>query len=141
MNGRGVYYGASRSEAVQCGGEPVTVVGAGNSAGQAVLNLAGAAAYVTMLVRGDSLGKSMSAYLVRRIEQNPMIDVRLQSQLTAVEGDDGRLVGIGFADGEKEDAALETGLYNLTQDEAPALLHFGTTQTTPILLVRFKAPE
>jgi hypothetical protein len=50
-------------------------------------------------------------------------------------------VGIGFADGEKEDAALETGIYNLTQDEAPALLHFGTTQTTPILLVRLKAPE
>jgi hypothetical protein len=50
-------------------------------------------------------------------------------------------VGIGFADGEKEDAALETGIYNLTQDEAPALLHFGTTQTTPVLLVRLKAPE
>ena len=45
------------------------VVGAGNSAGQAVLNLAGAGARVTMLVRGDRLGKTMSAYLVERIER------------------------------------------------------------------------
>jgi len=50
-------------------------------------------------------------------------------------------VAIGFADGKKEDAALETGIYNLTQDEAPALLHFGTTQTTPLLLVRLEAPK
>ena len=69
--GRGVYYGAGRSEAAQCGGDSVVVVGAGNSAGQAVLNLAAAGARVTMLVRGDRLGKTMSAYLVRRIEHNP----------------------------------------------------------------------
>jgi hypothetical protein len=50
-------------------------------------------------------------------------------------------VAIGFADGKKEDAALETGIYNLTQDEAPALLHFGTTQTTPLLLVRLEPPK
>jgi thioredoxin reductase (NADPH) len=60
--GRGVYYGAGRSEAAQCGGDPVVVVGAGNSAGQAVLNLAAAGARVTMLVRGDRLGKTMSAW-------------------------------------------------------------------------------
>jgi thioredoxin reductase (NADPH) len=106
--GRGVYYGAGRSEAIQCGGEQVTVVGAGNSAGQAVLNLAGAAARVTMLVRGDSLGKSMSAYLVQRIEQHPLIDVQLQTQLTAVHADGDRLVAVSFADdagrAEKRDA-------------------------------------
>jgi thioredoxin reductase (NADPH) len=44
---RGVYYGAGRSEAAQCGGDDVAVVGAGNSAGQAVLNLAAAGARVT----------------------------------------------------------------------------------------------
>jgi thioredoxin reductase (NADPH) len=66
--GRGVYYGAGRSEAAQCGGDPVVVVGAGNSAGQAVLNLAYAGARATMLVRGDWLGKTMSAYLVHRGE-------------------------------------------------------------------------
>jgi len=50
-------------------------------------------------------------------------------------------VGIGFADGEKEEPVLETGIYNLTQDEAPGLVHFGTTQTTPVLLVRLQPPE
>ena len=50
-------------------------------------------------------------------------------------------VAIGFADGQKEEVALETGIYNLTQEEAPALLHFGTTQTTPLLLVRLEPPQ
>jgi thioredoxin reductase (NADPH) len=84
---RGVYYGAGRSEAAQCGGDRVVVVGAGNSAGQAVMHLANAGAEVTMLVRGDDLGKSMSAYLVRRIEAHPLIDVRLRTELEAVEED------------------------------------------------------
>ena len=53
--GHGVYYGAGRSEAAQCAGQSVVVVGAGNSAGQAVLNFANATARVTMLVRGDRL--------------------------------------------------------------------------------------
>ncbi len=75
--GRGVYYGAGRSEAAQCGGDDVIVVGAGNSAGQAVLNLANAGARVKMLVRGGQLGRTMSAYLVTRIEGHPFIDVRL----------------------------------------------------------------
>jgi thioredoxin reductase (NADPH) len=72
--GHGVYYGAGRSEAAQCAGQSVVVVGAGNSAGQAVLNFANATARVTMLVRGDRLAKTMSAYLIRRIEQHPLID-------------------------------------------------------------------
>ena len=75
--GRGVYYGAGRSEAAQCAGQSVVVVGAGNSAGQAVLNFANQAARVTMLVRGDRLGKSMSQYLIERIEAHPLIDVHL----------------------------------------------------------------
>ena len=66
--GDGVYYGAGRSEAAQCAGQDVVVVGAGNSAGQAVLNFANQTARVTMLVRGDRLSKSMSAYLIERIE-------------------------------------------------------------------------
>jgi len=96
--GRGVYYGAGRSEAAQCGGDSVVVVGAGNSAGQAVLNLAAAGARVTMLVRGDRLGKTMSAYLVRRIEHNPLIDVRLNTELTAVHSDGDRLIAVSFGD-------------------------------------------
>jgi thioredoxin reductase (NADPH) len=76
----------------------VVVVGAGNSAGQSVLNLAAAGARVTMLVRGDRLGKAMSAYLVRRIEHNPLIDVCLNTELTAVHSDGDRLIAVGFGD-------------------------------------------
>ncbi|HYV15330.1 MAG TPA: NAD(P)/FAD-dependent oxidoreductase [Conexibacter sp.] len=86
--GRGVYYGAGRSEATQCGGDDVVVVGAGNSAGQAVLNLGNAGARVQMLVRGERLGKTMSAYLVDRIEAHPFITVRLRTQVTALHASD-----------------------------------------------------
>ena len=79
--GRGVYYGAGRSEAVQCGDDDVVVVGAGNSAGQAVMSLGNAGARVKMLVRGDTLGKTMSAYLVERIERHPLIDVRCRTEV------------------------------------------------------------
>ncbi len=90
---RGVYYGAGRSEAAQCGGDEVAVVGAGNSAGQAVMHLANAGARVTMLVRGDSLGRSMSAYLVERIAAHPAIDVRLRTVVEEVEAEaDGDLL-------------------------------------------------
>jgi len=83
--GRGIYYGAGRSEAARCGGDPVVVVGAGNSAGQAVMNLADAGARVTMVVRGSSLAKSMSAYLVERIHAHPLIEVRLRTEVEAVD--------------------------------------------------------
>ena len=96
--GHGVYYGAGRSEAAQSSGQRVVVVGAGNSAGQAVLNFANASARVTMLVRGDRLSKTMSAYLIERIEQHPLIDVRLETQLTELHASDGTLTGVTFAD-------------------------------------------
>jgi thioredoxin reductase (NADPH) len=94
--GRGVYYGTGRSEAAQCANDDVVVIGAGNSAGQAVLNLARATARVTMLVRGPSLAKSMSQYLVDRIELNPLITVHLESKISGLEADDGHLVGVSF---------------------------------------------
>jgi thioredoxin reductase (NADPH) len=96
--GDGVYYGAGRSEAAQCAGQDVVVVGAGNSAGQAVLNFANQTARVTMLVRGDRLAKSMSAYLIERIEAHPLIDVHVETQLTGLHTRDGRLTGVTFAD-------------------------------------------
>lgn len=86
--GRGAYYGAGRSEALQCAGDPVVVVGAGNSAGQAVMDLAHAGARVTMAVRGSDLAKAMSRYLVNRIEQHPNVDVCLNSEVVKVQGDD-----------------------------------------------------
>jgi thioredoxin reductase (NADPH) len=102
--GHGVYYGAGRSEAVQCTGEDVMVVGAGNSAGQAVMNLASAGARVHMVVRGESLSKSMSAYLVERVEKHPNIEVRLRSQVTELHASAGRLsaVSVDSADGATE---------------------------------------
>jgi thioredoxin reductase (NADPH) len=103
--GHGVYYGAGRSEAVQCAGEHVVVVGAGNSAGQAVMNLAGAGARVTMVVRGDSLAKSMSAYLVERVEAHAGIDVRLRSQVRELHEEGGRLRAVTI---ESSESAPET---------------------------------
>jgi thioredoxin reductase (NADPH) len=90
--GRGVYYGAGRSEAAQCSGDEVVVIGAGNSAGQAALNLGNSGAKVAMVVRGDSLAKSMSAYLVERIEAHPGIGVRLEAEVAALEEDDAGLL-------------------------------------------------
>src|SRR4051794_33069797 len=96
--GRGVYYGAGRSEAIQCMGDDVVVIGAGNSAGQAVMHLAGAGARVKMLVRGDSLRKSMSAYLVDRIEQSEAIEVRLRMQVVALHASGGDLEAVDVSD-------------------------------------------
>ena len=75
------------------------MIGAGNSAGQAVMNLAGAGARVKMLVRGETLGKTMSAYLVKRIEQHPLVDVRFGTEVTAADGDT-RLEAVTTSDGE-----------------------------------------
>jgi thioredoxin reductase (NADPH) len=96
--GHGVYYGAGRSESAQSSGQRVVVVGAGNSAGQAVLNFANASARVTMLVRGDRLSKTMSAYLIERIEKHPLIDVRLETQLTELHANGDHLAGVTFVD-------------------------------------------
>ena len=95
---RGVYYGAGRSEAAQCAGDDVVVIGAGNSAGQAVMNLAHAGARVTMAVRGERLDSTMSAYLVERVERHPLIDVRLRSQVTELHADGDRLAGVTLTD-------------------------------------------
>jgi thioredoxin reductase (NADPH) len=96
--GHGVYYGAGRSEAAQCSGQSVVVVGAGNSAGQAVLNFANATARVTMLVRGDRLEKTMSAYLIERIKKHPLVDIHLETQLTELHANGDKLTAVTFAD-------------------------------------------
>jgi thioredoxin reductase (NADPH) len=79
--GSGVYYGASPSEAPHYAGGSVYLVGAGNSAGQAAIHLAKYAADVTIVVRGDSLSKSMSAYLIDEIDATANIRVRLETQV------------------------------------------------------------
>ncbi|HET8604483.1 MAG TPA: FAD-dependent oxidoreductase [Marmoricola sp.] len=87
LTGRGVYYGADASEAVQCTGEEVYLVGAANSAGQAALNLARYAKRVVMVVRAPSLDATMSRYLVDRIASAPTIEVRLATEVVATRGD------------------------------------------------------
>ena len=109
LTDRGVYYGAAMTEAIGCSDEEVYIVGAGNSAGQAAMHFAEHAARVVMLVRGDSLGKSMSHYLVERIEEHPKIDVRLHTEVAACHGEE-HLAGLTLKDkssGETEE--VETG--------------------------------
>jgi thioredoxin reductase (NADPH) len=84
--GAGVFYGAAVSEAPAMRGQPVYVVGAGNSAGQAAVHLAKYAEYVTILVRGSSLSATMSDYLIKQINVTPTITVRLNTQVTAAGG-------------------------------------------------------
>jgi thioredoxin reductase (NADPH) len=86
--GSGVFYGSAGSEATAMEGRDVFVVGAGNSAGQAALHLARYARRVTMLVRGDSLGRSLSAYLIREIGATPNVAVRLNTEVTDGHGPD-----------------------------------------------------
>jgi thioredoxin reductase (NADPH) len=86
LGARGVHYGASASEAAQCEGEEVYLVGAANSAGQAALNLARYAKRVVMLVRGAGLELTMSQYLVARIEACTNIEVRTRCEVVAARG-------------------------------------------------------
>ncbi|SDS89349.1 thioredoxin reductase (NADPH) [Friedmanniella luteola] len=87
LTGRGIYYGATASEASQCAGDEVYLVGSANSAGQAALNLARFAARVVMVVRGASLEASMSRYLVDRIEAAPTIEVLCGRRVVGCAGD------------------------------------------------------
>jgi thioredoxin reductase (NADPH) len=88
FTGRGVYYGASASEARSTEGDDVYIVGAANSAGQAALHLAQFARRVVMLVRGDSLDASMSRYLIERVEAAENIDVRFRTEVVRGGGGD-----------------------------------------------------
>jgi thioredoxin reductase (NADPH) len=85
--GKGVYYGASRSEASATQGQDIHLIGAGNSSGQAALYFAGHARTVSLVVRGDSLEKGMSQYLVDQLRSKPNIRVELHSEVEAVHGD------------------------------------------------------
>jgi thioredoxin reductase (NADPH) len=88
FEGAGVYYGATHLEAQLCGGEEVIVVGGGNSAGQAAVFLAQTTRRVYVLVRSDGLAKTMSRYLIRRIEETPNIELRTNTEVVALEGSD-----------------------------------------------------
>ena len=86
LQGAGVYYGAGSTEAISCKDEDVYIVGGANSAGQAAMNFSRYARSVIMLVRGDSLGATMSQYLINDIAQTPNIRVEYGSQVVEVHG-------------------------------------------------------
>ena len=86
FEGSGVYYAATFMESQLCRGEEVIVIGGGNSAGQAAVFLAQTVNRVHLLVRGDGLADTMSRYLILRIEQNPAIELHVNTELCALEG-------------------------------------------------------
>jgi thioredoxin reductase (NADPH) len=85
--GKGVYYGAARSETQVAQGLDIHLVGAGNSAGQAALYFSAHARSVTLVVRGDSLERSMSHYLVEQLRSKSNIHALLHSEVSAVHGE------------------------------------------------------
>ena len=88
LTGAGVYYGAAVTEALSCRGDDVYIVGGSNSAGQAAVCLSKYARSVTLLIRGDSLKKGMSKYLIDQIEATNNIAVKLFTQVVEVLGED-----------------------------------------------------
>jgi len=88
------------------------IIGGANSAGQAAVHFSGFAKQVTMLVRGESLAKSMSAYLIEQIAAIPNIDVRANAQAVAADGDDHlRSLRIRDADGEHDEPVDATFVF------------------------------
>jgi thioredoxin reductase (NADPH) len=88
LTGRGVFYGSSLTEAVSCKGQDVYIVGGANSAGQAAVYMARHARSVTLLVRGSSLQRSMSHYLIQQIAGIGEISVRTCMEVVAADGTD-----------------------------------------------------
>jgi thioredoxin reductase (NADPH) len=87
FEGAGIYYAATEMEARFCRETEAVVVGGGNSAGQAAMYLSRFAKHVHVLVRGNSLARSMSAYLRSRLEADPRITIQYQSQLAGLDGE------------------------------------------------------
>ncbi|QIS16228.1 FAD-dependent oxidoreductase [Nocardia arthritidis] len=88
FTGRGVYYGSAMTEAAECADCEVYIVGGANSAGQAAVFLSRNARTVHLVVRADSLEKSMSHYLIQQIAQIPNIEVHTRTEVVAADGDD-----------------------------------------------------
>ncbi len=101
FEGAGVYYWATLVESQLCEGEEVIVVGGGNSAGQAAVFLAHTVKRVYLLVRSNGLADSMSRYLIRRIEETPLIVLRTHTEITKLEGT-GHLERVQWRDNKTE---------------------------------------
>jgi len=112
LEGSGVFYGSSPSEARQFTGGSAFVVGGANSAGQAAVHLARYAGRVTMLVRGESLSATMSQYLIDEIEGKDSIDVMLSTEIVDVSGE-GRLERLTLRSGSEILEVPADGLFIL----------------------------
>ncbi|GAA4434909.1 FAD-dependent oxidoreductase [Phytohabitans houttuyneae] len=86
LTGRGVFYGSAATEAPSCSGSDVYIVGGANSAGQAAVYFSRYASRVHLVVRGENLAQSMSAYLIEQIESIPRIQVHTMTEVTAGHG-------------------------------------------------------
>jgi thioredoxin reductase (NADPH) len=109
LTGAGVYYGSALTEAAACADNDVYIVGGANSAGQSAVYLSRGAKSVTLLVRGPSLTKSMSHYLIEQVENVPNITVRTCTEVVGARGD-GHLEGLTLRDantGETEDVPAQ----------------------------------
>src|SRR5580704_3164927 len=109
LTGAGVYYGSALTEAAACADNDVYIVGGANSAGQSAVYLSRGAKSVTLLVRGPSLTKSMSHYLIEQVENVPNITVRTCTTVVGARGD-GHLEGLTLRDantGETEDVTAQ----------------------------------
>jgi thioredoxin reductase (NADPH) len=87
FEGSGIYYAATATEAEVCRGTQVVIVGDGNSASQAAVYLSERARKVVLLIRGEDLGRHMSHYLMRRIEQTTNIEVRRHTEISQLHGE------------------------------------------------------
>jgi thioredoxin reductase (NADPH) len=108
FEGTSIYYAATFMEATFCQRQPVSVVGGGNSAGQATIFLAKHAKTVTLFIRHDDLSRDMSRYLVDQIEQLPNVEVRPGTEVSELIGGDGRLRALVVRDtktGERREVA------------------------------------
>jgi thioredoxin reductase (NADPH) len=107
LTGAGIYYGSALTEARACGGQRVVIIGGANSAGQAAVHFSGYAAEVTMLVRGPSLERSMSMYLIEQLAGLPNVTVRTGSSAVAAEGESGHLERLRVRGADGEESVLE----------------------------------
>ncbi|MES1261555.1 MAG: NAD(P)/FAD-dependent oxidoreductase, partial [Acidobacteriota bacterium] len=87
LRGAGVYYGAAMTEAESCRDQPIVIVGGANSAGQAAMFFSKHARRIVMVVRGESLARSMSHYLIEQIEDTPNIEVWTNSEVIEAHGE------------------------------------------------------